>query len=65
MASGELLLLLLKMLGMLMNERLWRGYRGFGSKLDCRGVDIDWYGHVIEAGLEAEEYRRVVDGTEG
>lgn len=49
-ACGELslLLLLLKTLGMLMNDRWWRvGCGCFGSKVDCRSVDI-------EANLEVE-----------
>lgn len=53
MVCGVLLLLLLKMLGMLMNDRVWRvGCRCFGSKVDCRSVDVDCCEHVIEADLE-------------
>lgn len=56
MVCGVLLLLLLKILGMFMNDRLWRGWRCVvGSRrIDCRSVDVDGYGHVIEADLEVE-----------
>lgn len=50
-----LLLLLLKMLGMSMNDRWWRmGCRCFGSKVDCRSVDVNGYGHVSEVDLGVE-----------
>lgn len=56
-ACGLLLLLsLLKMLGMLINDRLWRvGCRySVGGRVDCRSGNGDCCEHAIEADLKVD-----------
>lgn len=65
-ACGVLLLLLLKMLGMLINDRLWRvGCRYcVRSRVDCRSVNGDCCEHAIKADLEVDAWRQATADIE-